>query len=90
MGRAGKLAVTHHDMPQAVVRSVEEYVSVATALRQAAECGDSLPDTLRRHFDDRLAALQATDVQQPLCSDLVLRPVVARAALGMLAPAGGL
>ena len=61
VGRTGKVVVTHHDTPQAVVLSVEEYGAIATALQAAAERGDPALDALRRSFDDRLAALRAPD-----------------------------
>lgn len=61
VGRTGKVAVTHHDTPEAVVLSAEEYDAIATALHAAAERGDPAMDALRRSFDDRLAALEAAD-----------------------------
>ena len=61
VGRTGKVVVTHHDTPQAVVLSVEEYDAIATALQAAAERGYPALDALRRSFDDRLAALRAPD-----------------------------
>ena len=61
VGRSGKLVVTNHDTPEAVVLSAEEYGAIAAALDIAAERGDPALDALRRSFDDRLAALDAPD-----------------------------
>jgi len=59
VGRVGKVVVTNHDRPEAVILGIEEF----DALSQAAEAGrsrelDALA-ALRQRFDQRLATLDA-------------------------------
>ncbi len=61
VARDGKLVVTHHNEPDAVILSITEYDAIVLALREAAAPGEVILDTLRQHFDERLAALQADD-----------------------------
>jgi prevent-host-death family protein len=54
----GPLVVTNHDEPEAVILSIEHYAEmIARADRDSAR-GESELETLRRRFDERLAALQ--------------------------------
>lgn len=66
VGRTGKVVITLHDTPEAVVLSAEEYGAIASALQAAAERGDPALEALRRRFDDRLAALRAPDANARL------------------------
>ena len=54
VGREGKVLVTNHDQPEAVILSTDEY----QRLMQAAQAQqDAALDALRQRFDARLAAL---------------------------------
>ncbi len=77
IGRIGKVVVTNHDQPEAVILSAAEYDLILQALQAAANKeGDAL-EQLRLRFDQRLAALQAEDaadrlralVREPACLD---------------------
>ena len=57
--RKGKVVVTNHDEPEAVILSVEEYAAIVDALREAAARSEPALETLRQRFDQRLASLQA-------------------------------
>jgi prevent-host-death family protein len=61
VARTGKVVVTNHNEPEAVILSTEEYAGIRLALQAVAETTAPSLDTLRRRFDDRLAALQAAD-----------------------------
>ena len=61
VGRVGKVVVTNHSEPEAVILSVQEYAAIQHALLQAAARTEPALDALRQRFDDRLAALQATE-----------------------------
>ncbi len=57
----GKLVVTNHDEPEAVIMSVEEYKNLMQAAQQTAVQTESALEALRQRFDQRLAALQSPD-----------------------------
>lgn len=61
IGRRGKLVVTNHNEPEAVILSIAEYDAILHALQAAAANEASALDTLRLRFDERLAALQSGD-----------------------------
>lgn len=61
VGSRGKLVVTNHDEPQAVILSTQEYDAILHALQEAGAQHDSALERLRLSFDERLAALQADD-----------------------------
>lgn len=58
---SGRLVVTNHEEPEAVIMSVAEYASLMEAVQQSAAQTQSALDILRLRFDQRLAALQAPD-----------------------------
>ena len=60
MQREGKVLVTNHDAPEAVILSPQEYESIKLALELAAARTEPSLDALRDKFDARLAALQAS------------------------------
>ena len=61
LGSIGKVVVTNHNRPEAVILSAAEYDLILRALQQAAaKDGDAL-DALRHRFDARLASLQDED-----------------------------
>ena len=66
--REGKVLVTNHDAPEAVILSPQEYESIQLALAQAATRTEPTLDALRQKFDARLAALQAPDAAERLRS----------------------
>ncbi len=61
IGREGKVVVTNHNEPEAVILSAVEYDAIKQALQEAASRTEPALDALRQRFDDRLAALQAAD-----------------------------
>lgn len=66
VGRIGKVVVTNHDQPEAVILSTAEYDLILQALQAAADREDDALDRLRQRFDQRLAALQADDAADRL------------------------
>jgi prevent-host-death family protein len=62
IARQGKVVVTNHNEPEAVILSAEEYGVILRALDEAGSKHASALDTLRHRFDERLASLQAADV----------------------------
>ncbi|NID06000.1 type II toxin-antitoxin system prevent-host-death family antitoxin [Luteibacter jiangsuensis] len=66
IGRKGKVVVTNHSEPEAVILSAEEYGLILRALDDAGARQASALDTLRRRFDERLASLQADDANERL------------------------
>lgn len=61
MGRKGKVVVTNHNEPEAVILSAAVYDAIKQALQDAASRTEPALDTLRQRFDDRLASLQVAD-----------------------------
>jgi prevent-host-death family protein len=58
VAREGRVLVTNHREPEAVILSISEYAALASAASSAARARQSALDALRRSFDDRLAALR--------------------------------
>ena len=54
VARSGKVLVTNHDTPEAVILSAEEYTAILTLLRDAAARDEAALEALRRKFDERL------------------------------------
>lgn len=65
---AGPVLVTNHNVPEAVIIQAKEYVHLRQVMREAESRTESELDTLRRRFDQRLAALQAPDAGDRLRS----------------------
>lgn len=61
IGRMGKVVVTNHNEPEAVIIPAEEYDAMIRALHEAEAKNDSALDELRHRFDERLASLQDAD-----------------------------
>lgn len=61
IARGGKVVVTNHNTPEAVILSADEYGAILRALDAAGAAQRSALDTLRARFDERLATLQAED-----------------------------
>ena len=64
--RKGKVVVTNHNEPEAVILSVEEYSTILHALQEAASRAEPALEMLRQRFDERLASLQAADAGDQL------------------------
>src|SRR5690625_28702 len=73
VGRVGKVVVTNHKTPEAVILSVAEYDAIRQALETAGAGDEPVLDILRRRFNERLAALQEPDAGQRL-RDLLSKP----------------
>ena len=54
----GKLLVTNHDQPEAVIIPVEEYDALMQIVEQSEAQAESALSALRTGFDERLSALQ--------------------------------
>lgn len=73
VSEGGKVLITNHNDPEAVILSVREYSAISDALRSANSDGPVVLDMLRERFDQRLASLDADDagdrlralIQQP-------------------------
>lgn len=68
IGRSGKVVVTNHSEPEAVILSAAEYGVIMRALNDAGVQHESALDMLRHRFDERLASLQADDASDRLRS----------------------
>lgn len=68
VARKGKVVVTNHNEPEAVILSAEEYGSIMRVLHEATSKNESALDALRHRFDERLASLQAADAGERLRS----------------------
>lgn len=79
----GKVVVTNHNEPEAVIIPAHEYSRLLQIVKQAESRTELELETLRRRFDERLAALQAPDAGDRLRS--VMR---GRARLGGKVKAG--
>ena len=55
----GKVVVTNHNEPEAVILPAQEYSLLLQIVKQVESRTESELETLRRRFDERLAALQA-------------------------------
>jgi PHD/YefM family antitoxin component YafN of YafNO toxin-antitoxin module len=66
IGRRGKVVVTNHSEPEAVILSAEEYGLILRALNDAGAQQASALDVLRRRFDEHLDTLQAEDASDRL------------------------
>ena len=65
---SGKVVVTNHNEPEAVIIPVEEYEAMLRIMQQAESNNASALDALRQRFDERLAVLQAPDAGDRLRS----------------------
>ena len=64
----GKVVVTNHDTPEAVVLSMQEYERIVQVMNQVESKADAELEALRRRFDERLATLQGANSGQRLRS----------------------
>ena len=68
LGPRGKVVVTNHNEPEAVILSAQEYSRLMAIVDQVETEADVVLRTLRRRFDERLASLQAPDAGDRLRS----------------------
>lgn len=61
VGRQGRVVVTNHNQPEAVILSAEDYGAILRALAEASAGADQALDALRQRFDQRLESLRAAD-----------------------------
>lgn len=54
IARSGKVVVTNHDEPEAVIIPVAEYSAMLALLREAASRDEAMLDALRQKYDERL------------------------------------
>lgn len=57
----GKVLVTNHNAPEAVILSTSEYRAMVAAIQAAQAQVPATLETLRKRFDERLAALNTDD-----------------------------
>ncbi len=62
----GKLVVTNHNEPQAVILSTKEYEAMLTALGREHARKEAMLAELRRRMDEHLAPLNAPDASERL------------------------
>jgi prevent-host-death family protein len=62
----GKVVVTNHNEPQAVILSMEAYDAILEAFRAANASDEAALEALRDRFDERLASLQSRDANERL------------------------
>lgn len=74
MARSGKVVITNHNQPEAVILPVAEYTAILERLRQAAAKDEMALDALRRKFDERLACLNEPGAGDKL-RDLLRKPL---------------
>ena len=61
VGREGRVLVTNHDQPEAVILSTDEYQRLVQAAESAQARQQDALQALRQRFDERLATLAADD-----------------------------
>lgn len=66
VGREGKVLVTNHDKPEAVILSPDEYERLTRAAAATERRQEDALESLRRRFDERLATLQQPDAGERL------------------------
>src|SRR5258708_9224967 len=66
----GKLVVTNHDEPEAVIIPVAEYDAIMQLVEQAEAQTESTLANLRRTFDERLSVLQGRSAATRLQSTM--------------------
>ena len=66
----GKLVVTNHDEPEAVIIPVAEYDAIMQVVEQSEAQTESALANLRRRFDERLSVLQGQSAATRLRSTI--------------------
>lgn len=57
--KSGRIVVTNHNAPEAVILSAREYETIIQALQKAKGRDQATLEALRQRFDERLKALKA-------------------------------
>jgi prevent-host-death family protein len=73
VARNGKVVVTNHNKPEAVILPVEEYERLLRDAQSAMAQKQSQLDALSRAFDKRMDALRAPDAREKL-RNILRRP----------------
>jgi prevent-host-death family protein len=68
MNANGKMVITNHNEPEAVIMPIAEYETMMQIVRLAEAQTESTLDTLRKRFDQRLANLQSPDAGERMRS----------------------
>lgn len=74
VARDGKVVVTNHNKPEAVILPVEEYNRLLELLHAAGEKDRNALETLRQQYDARLAVLQTPEAREKL-RNILRRPI---------------
>lgn len=74
VGRVGKIVVTNHDEPEAVIVPIAEYNAILELLRAAAARDEAVLNALRHRFDERLASLREPGAGEKL-RDILRQPL---------------
>jgi prevent-host-death family protein len=75
--KSGRVVVTNHDAPEAVILSAREYEAIIQALDKAKGRDQATLEALRQRFDERLKMLQAPGAADKLLA-AAKRPVKLR------------
>ncbi|MEI2418308.1 type II toxin-antitoxin system prevent-host-death family antitoxin [Orrella sp. JC864] len=78
----GKVLITNHNTPEAVILSTQEYAALVAAAQSGA-AGPAALEALRQRFDARMASLDAPDA-----ADRLRRLIAAAPALDGAVKAG--
>ena len=62
----GRVLITNHNDPEAVILSIREYTAMVDAASTAQSHTPAILQMLRENFDERLASLDADDAAQRL------------------------
>jgi len=73
VAREGRVLITNHNRPEAVILSVEHYQAMTRALNEMESRREAELKELRRRFDQRLEALKADDAGERL-RDVLRKP----------------
>ena len=72
----GKVLITNHNDPEAVILSIREYTAMVDAAKSGQARTPAVLQILRKNFDDRLASLDADDAGQRLRALIDQPPVL--------------
>ncbi len=68
MGPEGKVVITNHNQPEAVIVSAKEYARLMSLVARTESDAGAALEALRKRFDERLASLQEPDAGDKLRS----------------------
>lgn len=64
--KSGRVVVTNHDTPEAVILAVSEYEAIMRALNEAKGRDEVTLEALRKRFDERLKVLREPGAESRL------------------------